>query len=76
MLLLLGVPDRAVMDLMGWSSSAMVKRYQHITAPVRMDIAKRVGGLLWAGPAAASDDEEDDQGDEPEEGTGTALQSA
>ena len=47
-LLLLGVPDRAVMDLMGWSSSAMVKRYQHITAPVRMDIAKPVGGLLWA----------------------------
>jgi integrase len=46
-LLLLGVPERAVMDVMGWSSSAMVKRYQHITAPVRMDIAERVGGLLW-----------------------------
>jgi integrase len=38
-LLLLGVPERAVMDVMGWSSSSMVKRYQHITAPVRMDIA-------------------------------------
>jgi hypothetical protein len=35
------------MDVMGWSSSAMVKRYPHITAPVRMDIAERVGGLLW-----------------------------
>ena len=46
--LLLGVPDRAVMDVMGWSSSTMVKRYQHITAPVRMDIAERVGGLIWA----------------------------
>jgi integrase len=45
-LLLLGVPERAVMDAMGWFSSSMVKRYQHITAPVRMDIAKRVGGLL------------------------------
>jgi integrase len=49
-LLLLGVPERAVMDVMGWSSSAMVKRYQHITAPVRMDIAERVGGLIWAQP--------------------------
>ncbi|WP_405070561.1 tyrosine-type recombinase/integrase [Kribbella sp. NBC_01510] len=47
-LLLLGVPDRAVMDVMGWSSSTTVTRYQHITAPVRMDIAERVGGLIWA----------------------------
>jgi integrase len=52
-LLLLGVPERAVMDVMGWSSSAMVKRYQHITAPVRADIAERVGGLIWAAPPAA-----------------------
>ncbi|WP_083751108.1 tyrosine-type recombinase/integrase [Kribbella sp. ALI-6-A] len=49
-LLLLGVPERAVMDVMGWSSSSMVKRYQHITAPVRMDIAERVGGFIWAKP--------------------------
>ena len=49
-LLLLGVPERAVMDVMGWSSSSMVKRYQHITAPVRVDIAERVGGLIWAKP--------------------------
>jgi hypothetical protein len=49
-LLLLNVPERAVMDVMGWSSSAMVKRYQHISAPVRVDIAKRVGGLLWQEP--------------------------
>lgn len=26
-LLLLGVPERAVMDVMGWSNSAIVKRY-------------------------------------------------
>lgn len=49
-LLLLGVPERAVMDLMGWSSSSMVKRYQHITAQIRMDIAVRLGGLLWEEP--------------------------
>jgi hypothetical protein len=29
-LLLLGVPERAVMDfMMGWSTAAMVKRYAH-----------------------------------------------
>jgi integrase len=47
-LLLLGVPERAVMGLMGWSHSSMVARYQHITAAVQTDVAERVGGLLWA----------------------------
>jgi hypothetical protein len=27
--------------------SAMAARYQHLTGPVRDDIASRVGGLLW-----------------------------
>lgn len=49
MLLLLGVPERAAMATMGWSHSAMVKRYQHVTEPIRRDIAGRVGGLLWGG---------------------------
>ena len=31
-LLLLGVPERAVMEIMGWSHSAMAARYQHLTA--------------------------------------------
>jgi len=46
-LLLLGVPDRAVMGLMGWSNSSMTGRYQHITAAVQRDVANRLGGLLW-----------------------------
>jgi integrase len=46
-LLLLGVPERAVMGIMGWSHSGMVSRYQHMTAPVRRDVAERVGVLLW-----------------------------
>lgn len=49
-LLILGVAERAVMDIMGWSNSAMAKRYQHLTAQVRRDIAKQVGGLLWKPP--------------------------
>jgi len=35
------------MGIMGWSSTSMAARYQHITDPVCRDIAKRVGGLLW-----------------------------
>jgi integrase len=48
-LLILGVPDRAVMEIMGWSHAAMARRYQHLTGAVRTDIAGRVGGLLWGG---------------------------
>ena len=47
MLLLLGVPERAVVGVMGWSSSAMALRDQHLTGAVRSDIAARVDALLW-----------------------------
>lgn len=50
-LLILGVAERAVMGIMGWSNSAMAVRYQHVTTQVRRDIAQRVGGLLWEKPA-------------------------
>jgi integrase len=46
-LLVLGVPERTVMDVMGWSSTAMAARYQHVTDPIR-EVASRVGGLLWS----------------------------
>jgi integrase len=46
-LLILGVPERAVMDVMGWSNTSMASRYQHVTAVVTTDIAARVGALLW-----------------------------
>jgi integrase len=49
-LLILGVPERAVMGLMGWSTTAMAARYQHITGVVRSDVAQRVGGLIWGQP--------------------------
>jgi len=52
-LLLLGVPDRAVMGVMGWSNSAMAARYQYIVAAVRRDVATRVDGLLWQPEATA-----------------------
>lgn len=46
-LLLLGVPERAVMDFMGWSNTAMAKRYQHVTAALRTDIAERLNRHHW-----------------------------
>ncbi|MGX7669277.1 tyrosine-type recombinase/integrase [Plantactinospora sp. DSM 117369] len=59
-LLILGVAERAVMGIMGWSNSAIAVRYQHLTTQVRRDIAKRVGGLLWEAPKDPLDD--DDRG--------------
>jgi site-specific recombinase XerD len=46
-LLILGVAERVVMQIMGWSSTAMAARYQHVTGGILSDVAKRVGGLIW-----------------------------
>jgi integrase len=46
-LLLLGVPERALMGSMGWSHTAMAARYQHVTGAIQRDVADRVGGLIW-----------------------------
>ncbi|MFC4944674.1 tyrosine-type recombinase/integrase [Pseudonocardia sp. GCM10023141] len=48
--LLLGVTERTVMSVMGWSSTAMAARYQHVIASIRRDVATRVGGLLRTPP--------------------------
>ncbi|ADP84832.1 tyrosine-type recombinase/integrase [Pseudofrankia inefficax] len=50
-LLLLGVPDRTVMGIMGWSTD-MRRRYQHLTDPVLKDAAGRLNRLLWEGPTS------------------------
>ncbi len=46
MLLVLNVPTRAMMDVMGWSQASMAGRYQHVPNKLRRDIADRLGGLL------------------------------
>ncbi|MDA2806132.1 tyrosine-type recombinase/integrase [Nocardiopsis suaedae] len=58
-LLILEVPDRAVMGLMGWSSGSMLKRYQHLVDQVRSDVADRVGGLIWERPERADNGAEE-----------------
>jgi len=50
-LLVLGVPERTVMSIMGWSSTSMAARYQHVTDPIRRDVARRIGGLIWSDEA-------------------------
>jgi integrase len=47
-LLVLGVPERTVMGIMGWSSTNMAARYQHVSDPIRRSVAKLVDGLIWA----------------------------
>ncbi|MEO8830585.1 tyrosine-type recombinase/integrase, partial [Lapillicoccus sp.] len=46
-LLLLGVDQRSMMGIMGWSNPAMATRYAHMVEPIRQDIAARLSGLLW-----------------------------
>ncbi|OPG04051.1 tyrosine-type recombinase/integrase [Microbispora sp. GKU 823] len=56
-LLILGVPERTVMAIMGWSSTGMARRYQHVTDTIRHTVAMQVDGLLWEsmdGPKGAS----------------------
>jgi integrase len=49
-LLILAVPTPTAMVIMGWSSAAMAKRYQHVLDSIRRDVASQVGGLLWSDP--------------------------
>lgn len=52
MLLVLRVPVRAVMDIMGWSEASMASRYMHVPDELKREIAGQVAGLLWASPVA------------------------
>ncbi|WP_309116733.1 tyrosine-type recombinase/integrase [Saccharothrix sp.] len=46
-LLVMGVPPRAVMEIMGWSQISMAARYQHMPSELTMRVAKQVGDHLW-----------------------------
>ena len=47
-LLLLGVHERTIMSVLGWSTTAMASRYTHIITPIHSDLASRLDGLLWS----------------------------
>ncbi len=46
-LLLLGVDPRVVMQMMGWSTESMKKRYQHVTEALRHDVAGQLNDYFW-----------------------------
>lgn len=56
-LLVLGVPERTVMSIMGWSSTAMAARYQHVSDAIRREVATRVGSLIWTADEGDSEPE-------------------
>ncbi len=47
-LLLLGVHERTIMSVLGWSTTAMASRYTHVITPIHDDLASRLDGLLWS----------------------------
>ncbi|MFE3471271.1 tyrosine-type recombinase/integrase [Streptomyces bacillaris] len=63
-LLILGVSERAVMGLMGWSTTAMAARYQHMVDTVRSDVARQVDGLIWK-PVGGRPDDGDERAERP-----------
>ena len=56
MLLLLGVHERTIMSVLGWSTTALVSRYAHVVAPIHSDVASRLDMLLWSSPNSAKSD--------------------
>src|SRR5690242_16537859 len=58
-LLLLGVPARTVMSLMGWSSAEMAARYQHVTDTIRREVARQVDDLISQARGAADHGDSD-----------------
>jgi hypothetical protein len=43
------------MGIMGWSSTSMAARCQHVPDPIRHAVAAQVGGMLWADEKATED---------------------
>ena len=47
------------MGLMGWSSTSMAARYQHMVDTVRDNVAAQVDGLIWDASPEDPDDGDD-----------------
>jgi integrase len=45
--LVIGIDSPTVMELMGWSSLALMQTYQHVVDELRRDAADRMGHTLW-----------------------------
>lgn len=58
LLLLMGVDGRVVMEMMGWSATSMLKRYQHVLDVMKVDAAKKMGAALWPAEVEAGPEPE------------------
>jgi integrase len=54
-LLLLGVHERTIMSILGWSTTAVASRYTHVITPIHIDLASRLDGLLRSSGDASSE---------------------
>lgn len=65
-LMLLGVPDRVIDQIMGWEpggAARMRARYLHVTDPMLKEAARKVGEAIWgAAEKPAVDKDQDNDG--------------
>jgi integrase len=47
LLLVAGVPDRMVMNRLGWTSGALLSRYSHVVDEVKRKAAQSMSEMLW-----------------------------
>lgn len=48
------VDPHVVMDILGWSSASMLKRYQHVVPELRRLAADRMTAALWDATATGN----------------------
>lgn len=65
-LMLLGVPDRVIDQIMGWepgTSASMRARYLHVPDAMLKDVARKIADAIWGAPEApAVDKNQDNEG--------------
>ncbi|BBC95013.1 site-specific integrase [Streptomyces rochei] len=64
-LMLLGVPDRVIDQIMGWepgTSASMRARYLHVPDAMLKDVARKIADVLWGSPGTPAVDKDQDNG--------------
>lgn len=62
-LMLLGVPDRVIDQIMGWEpggAARMRARYLHVTDPMLKEAARKIERAIWAAPENLAVDKDQD----------------
>lgn len=62
-LMLLGVPDRVIDQIMGWEpggAARMRARYLHVPDELLKDVARKIGAAIWGSPETPLVDKDQD----------------